>query len=81
MSALSVSPKANLCLPNELAGKEQKSPVGKEEITHGTPEVVSTLSQLRPPVTTQNAGKIDFMSVFFFPLFLVMPISTIITVG
>lgn len=40
--------------------------MGKEEIIHSGSEVVSTFSQLSSPVTTQNAGKIDFMVGFFF---------------
>lgn len=65
MSALSVSPQANPCLPDELTGKEQKSLVGKEEISRSVSEAVITLSQLRSLVTNQNAGKLDFTSIFF----------------
>lgn len=61
--ALSVSLQANPCLPNELTGKEQKSLVGKEEISCSVSEAVSRLSQQRSPVTNQNVGKLDF---FFF---------------
>lgn len=49
--ALSVCPQANPYLPNELTGKEQKSLVCKEEISHSISEVVNTLSQLRSVVT------------------------------
>lgn len=80
MSALSVSPQANPCLSDELTGKEQKSLVDKEEISHSVSEAVITLSQLRSLVTNQNVGKPDFTSIFFtfFFFFLVIPISTIL---